>query len=128
MPCMNPKLANEFALRSSIALAKGMNRIDLAQIIRRPLGKLLQRKVGEKALATKFLHHVCKGCRNMQRRCEARIVLGNIDQTQLSSPRKDILKEIVMNCAQMNGVELPGNSKIVQFSCALGHQRSFDAQ
>ena len=101
-------LVHEGALRSAVAITKRMQGIDLAQVMRRAIEKLifrqsLQMVVGLQSIERRF----SKAIDILHRR--KRLAFGDVDRACFARPRVDILKEIFVNVFQVIEVEIARN-------------------
>jgi len=98
--------SNELALRSAIAFTKRVDGIKFAEIVASPVRErvgvqssepLLRRKRGEEAFQRRN--------QKLRRRKSKRIRTRRNDFPEVACPRKDVLKNILMDSAQVLNVE-----------------------
>lgn len=72
-----------------------------------------------------FAECVLKGSRDVHGGAEGGVALGDVDDAQLAGPGEDILKERVVDGAEVGDVEAAGDAAVLELATALGDQRSF---
>ncbi len=106
-------------MRTAIAFTKGMQRIQLSQIVRRTPTKLCRRKSAEMVLLRQFTKDRLSGTFKIGMMRKAARVLDDIHRPQLSSPLIEITEQMTMNCLQMRKIERARNGVLHQFVRAL---------
>jgi hypothetical protein len=93
--------ADELALRASVAFAKRMSSIDLAEKARGPLGEPIGIQAREMILASQLSERLLQCRFDKSRECKEMPDFGNVHCPEASSPFVYILKDVPMNCFQM---------------------------
>ncbi len=106
VPGLLRQLAHELALGAPIALAKGMDGVDLAEKLCRTLAESCRLQPSKEILRLQFGEGFGKCKRNVHGRSKRKAVhLCHTNLAKLSGPWKHILKEIPMDRAQVGKVK-----------------------
>ena len=98
-------MADELALRSSVALTKWMSRIQLPEIVCCPIGKLGGGESFEAVFAGQFFQRFHDGRVEERGRADEMPTLGDAHGSEMPGPFIHVLKDVPMNCLQMYDVE-----------------------
>src|SRR5947209_13816409 len=108
VPGSQSEFTEELALCSPVALAKGMRRIQLAQIIGRALNKLLLAEARQKFFLRQLFESLLQGGLKKCSSAEKMPAFGNVHSAELTRPIEDVLEDVAMDRFEMCGVELAG--------------------
>jgi hypothetical protein len=102
-------LAEKRTLGAPVALAEGMDRIDLGVVVRQALQELLAAQAAETVLVVE----VCEQCPevgiDVLRQCEQVAALGDAHRAQLAGPRVNVAEDVAVCRLQVGEVEIAGS-------------------
>ena len=125
MRCVEGELADELALGAAVALAEGMDGVDLAEIKGGATGEDLRGEVDEESFAVKFHEGVVDRGGYVEGGSEELVALGDVDHAELAGPGEDILKEVVMDSAEVGGGEVAGDALVFKLKATRGYEWGF---
>ena len=113
------ELADEFALGTAVALAEGMDGVDLAQIEGGSGGEDFRGEIDEEGFGPESGEGVLESCGDVLRGSEGRAALGEIDDAEFAGPGEEVLEEKLVDGLEVGWVELAGDAFVAEFAAAL---------
>lgn len=103
------ELADEFALRASIAIAKRMDGVEFAHTVGGPIRETRDVKAGEVSLLAELAQSIAERGENLLGEGEVELAgARDVDRPEFSGPRVHILKNMAVDGLKVRDVERAG--------------------